>query len=162
MISLWLFSHCFLKYPQVLIIIRFRYPYSQVRTMLCICLQYWQWRRRIPAQENPYMRPTPQLHLSMQATLQEHVTSSSTWPEKNQLDLYPECMWLRRTLRSLFWDFRKQSQRFENLLLQLHHSFNINFSIGCIILWDARLDESCWTNLKPTESRWHHISVELE
>lgn len=37
-----------------------------------------------------------------------------------------------------------------------------NFITGCIVLWDAGLDESCWTNLKPTESRWHHIFVGLE
>lgn len=71
-------------------------------------------------------------------------------------------MWLGRTLRSLLWDFQKQSQRFENLLLQLHHCFTINSSTGCRVLCAAGLDESCWTNLKPTESRWHRIFVGLE
>lgn len=42
------------------------------------CLQHWQLRRGIPAQENLYVRPVPQMHLSMQATCQEHVRSSST------------------------------------------------------------------------------------
>lgn len=144
------FPDCSLKYLQAWIISRFRNHCSQVRPAPCFSPHHWQLRKSIPAQENPYIKPPPQLHLCMQAAVQELVPFSNTWPGKNNL-ICTHCACGLRELSEVSCDVLGSGPK------DLRTSFNHRMSI----LWDVRLEKSHRTNLKPTESRWHRIFVGL-
>lgn len=110
----------------------------------------WQLRKIIPALENPYIRPPPQLHLCMQAALQELVPFSNRWPEKNNL-ICTHCVYGLGELSEISCDVLGSGPK----------DLRISFEHRLPVLWHVRLEEPRRTNLKPTESRWHRISVGL-